>query len=83
MKITQDLVNRTRDLLRSYECLLNDNPDIAGQLRVKLALLRSYQCLLNDNPDIAGQLRVKLATAELCLFKIAALMQEEVDNDKL
>lgn len=59
MKMSQDLVNRTQDLLRSYECLLN------------------------DNLDIAGQLRVKLATAELCLFKIAALMQAEVDNDKL
>lgn len=59
MRITQDLVNRTQDLLRSYECLLN------------------------DNSNIGGQLRVKLATAELCLFKIASLMQAEVDNDKL
>lgn len=58
MKITQDLVNRTQDILRSYECLLD------------------------SGEQINGELRVKLAAAELCLFKIAKLMQKEVDTDQ-
>ena len=59
MKVTQGLVDRTQDLLRSFECLLD------------------------QDPQLSGELRIKLATAELCLFKIAALMQKEVDSHVL
>lgn len=56
MKINQDLVDRTN-------ILLND-----------------FKYLLDHDPEVSGELRVKLAKAELCLFKIASLMQEQVDN---
>lgn len=56
MKITQDLVDRTQ------------------------ALLSDFNLLLDHNPEVDGELRVKLSKAELCLFKIASLMQEQVDK---
>ena len=56
MKITQDLVDRTQ------------------------ALLSDFNDLLDHNPEVNGELRVKLSKAELCLFKIATLMQESVDK---
>ena len=56
MKITQDLVDRTQ------------------------ALLSDFNDLLDHNPEVDGELRVKLAKAELCLFKIASIMQAQVDN---
>ena len=56
MKINQELVDRT-------STLLND-----------------FAYLLDHDPEVSGELRVKLAKAELCLFKIASLMQEQVDN---
>lgn len=58
MKITQGLVDRTQDLLHSFECLLD------------------------HDPQVSGELRTKLAAAELCLFKIASLLQEEVDAEQ-
>lgn len=58
MKVTQGLVDRTQDLLRSFECLLD------------------------QDSQMPGELRVKLQTAELCLFKIATLMQKEVDAEQ-
>ena len=56
MKISQDLVDRTH------------------------ALLSDFNDLLDHNPEVDGELRVKLAKAELCLFKIAELMQKTVDE---
>lgn len=56
MKINQELVDRTHTLL-------ND-----------------YANLLDHDPEVSGELRVKLAKAELCLFKIASIMQVQVDN---
>lgn len=56
MKIDQGLVDRTQ------------------------ALLSDFNLLLDHNPEVDGELRVKLAKAELCLFKIASLMQEQVDK---
>jgi hypothetical protein len=56
MKITQDLVDRTQ------------------------ALLSDFNDLLDHNPEVGGELRVKLSKAELCLFKIAQLMQKTVDE---
>ena len=56
MKITQDLVDRTQ------------------------ALLSDFNDLLDHNPEVDGELRVKLAKAELCLFKIASIMQAQVDK---
>ena len=56
MKITQDLVDRTQ------------------------ALLSDFNDLLDHNPEVKGELRVKLSKAELCLFKIAELMQKTVDE---
>lgn len=58
MKITQDLVDRTQNLLRDFEHLLD------------------------HDPEVTGELRVKLAKAELCLFKIAELMQDTVDIER-
>lgn len=43
------------------------------------ALLSDFNNLLDHNPAVNGELRVKLSKAELCLFKIASLMQETVD----
>ena len=56
MKINQQLVDRT-------QTLLND-----------------FKYLLDHDPEVTGELRVKLAKAELCLFKIASLMQDQVDK---
>lgn len=56
MKIDQGLVDRTQ------------------------ALLSDFNDLLDHNPEVDGELRVKLAKAELCLFKIAELMQKTVDK---
>lgn len=56
MKIDQGLVDRTQ------------------------ALLSDFNLLLDHNPEVDGELRVKLAKAELCLFKIAELMQKTVDK---
>jgi len=56
MKINQDLVDRTQ------------------------ALLSDFNDLLDHDPEVNGELRVKLSKAELCLFKIAELMQKTVDN---
>lgn len=56
MKIDQGLVDRTQ------------------------ALLSDFNMLLDHNPEVDGELRVKLAKAELCLFKIAELMQKTVDK---
>lgn len=43
------------------------------------ALLSDFNNLLDHNPEVNGELRVKLSKAELCLFKIASLMQDTVD----
>ena len=43
-------------------------------------LLDDYSYLLDHDPEVSGELRSKLAKAELCLFKIASLMQEQVDK---
>lgn len=56
MKIDQGLVDRTQ------------------------ALLSDFNDLLDHNPEVDGELRVKIAKAELCLFKIAELMQKTVDK---
>ena len=56
MKISQELVDRTETLLRDFEYLLD------------------------HDPEVTGELRVKLSQAELCLFKIAKLMQRQVDT---
>lgn len=37
MKITHDLVVRTQSLLQDYTTMLDDNPEVSGELRVKLA----------------------------------------------
>lgn len=37
MKITQDLVDRTQALLSDFNLLLDHNPEVDGELRVKLA----------------------------------------------
>jgi hypothetical protein len=58
MKIDQDLVDRTQ------------------------ALLGDFKYLLDHDPEVSGELRVKLAKAELHLFKIASLMQGQVDRQK-
>lgn len=58
MKIDQELVDRTQ------------------------ALLSDFNELLDHNPAVDGELRIKLAKAELCLFKIANLMQETVEKEK-
>ena len=46
------------------------------------ALLSDFNDLLDHNPEVNGELRAKLSKAELCLFKIASLMQESVDKQK-
>ena len=46
------------------------------------ALLADVERLLDQCPPISGELRVKLSKAELCLFKLASLMQEEVDSNQ-
>ena len=56
MKINQGLVDRTQ------------------------ALLSDFKYLLDHDPEVTGELRVKLSKAELCLFKIASLMQDQVDK---
>jgi hypothetical protein len=56
MKITPELVTRTNDLLSDY------------------------QSMLDNNPEVSGELRVKLASAELCLYKIAKLMNKELEK---
>ncbi len=43
-------------------------------------LLDDFAYLLDHDPEVSGELRAKLAKAELCLFKIASLMQDQVDN---
>ena len=37
MKIDQDLVDRTQALLSDFNELLDHNPEVSGELRVKLA----------------------------------------------
>ena len=45
-------------------------------------LLKDFTYHLDHNPDVDGELRVKMAKAELCLFKVASLMQTLVEERK-
>jgi hypothetical protein len=38
MKITQDIVSKTSHLLDDYTKILDNNPEVSGELRVKLAI---------------------------------------------
>ena len=44
------------------------------------ALLSDFTYHLDHDSMVDGELRVKLAKAELCLFKVASLMQKMVDE---
>lgn len=45
-------------------------------------LLRDFTYHLDHDPTVDGELRVKMSKAELCLFKVAQLMQKIVDDKK-
>lgn len=46
-------------------------------------LLRDFTYHLDHDSTVDGELRVKMSKAELCLFKVAELMQKIVDEKKL
>ena len=45
-------------------------------------LLRDFTYHLDHDSMVDGELRVQLAKAELCLFKVASLMQKMVEERK-
>ena len=44
------------------------------------SLLSCYENLLDSETPVSSHLRVKLTQAELCLFKVALLLEKEVDR---